>query len=76
MKENKSRIKLIVGGLDDEGYEELVVFIYIDDIYFALINQEKGKDNLEIEFSNSKMEKIELELMNEALYYAKEEILK
>lgn len=70
------RIKLIIGGLVDEGYEELVVFIYIDDMFFAQLNQEAGIENLEIEFfKKSKLKKVEYDLFLEALIEAKKFLL-
>jgi hypothetical protein len=70
------RIKLVVGGLVDDGYEELVVFIYIDDTYFGLLSQEKGVDNLIVEFfEKSKLKKIDYELFLEALIEAKKYLL-
>lgn len=70
------RIKLVVGGLVDDGYEELVVFIYIDDTYFGLISQEKGVENPVIEFfDKSKLKKIEYDLFIEALIEAKKYLL-
>jgi hypothetical protein len=70
------RIKLVVGGLIDDGYEELVVFIYIDDIYFGLISQENGVKNLVIEFlEKSKLKNIDYDLFLEALIEAKKYLL-
>jgi len=70
------RIKLVVGGLVDDGYEELVVFIYIDDIYFGLISQENGVKNLVIEFlEKSKLKNIDYDLFLEALIEAKKYLL-
>lgn len=75
MKMNK-RIKLVIGGLVDDGYEELVVFIYIDGTYFGLLSQEKGVDNLIVEFfEKSKLKKIDYELLLEALIEAKKYLL-
>lgn len=66
----------MVGGLVDDGYEELVVFIYIDDIYFGLISQENGVKNLVIEFlEKSKLKNIDYDLFLEALIEAKKYLL-
>ena len=70
------RIKIVLGGLIDDGYEELVVFFYIDDIYIGLISQENGVNNLVIEFfEKSKLKKIEYDLFIEALIEAKKYLL-
>ena len=70
------RIKIVLGGLIDDGYEELVVFFYIDDIYFGLISQENGVNNLVIElFETTKPRKIEYDLFLEALIEAKKYLL-
>lgn len=70
------RIRLELGGLDAEGYEELVVLISIDESYIAMLNQEAGIDSLKIEFfKKSKLEKVEYDLFLEALIEAKKFLL-
>jgi hypothetical protein len=70
------RIRLELGGLDAEGYEELVVLISIDENYIAMLNQEAGIDSLAIEFfKKSKLEKVEYDLFLEALIEAKKFLL-
>ena len=71
-----NRIRIELGGLDAEGYNELVVLISIDDIYVAKLNQEAGIENLEIEFfEKSKLKKVEYDLFLEALFEAKKFLL-
>jgi len=71
-----NRIRLEVGGLCAEGYNELVVLISIDDKYIAQINQEAGVENLEIEFfEKTKLKKVEYDLFLEALVEAKKFLL-
>jgi hypothetical protein len=71
-----NRIRLELGGLDAEGYSELVVLISIDDKYIAQINQEAGVENLVIEFfEKSKLIMVEYDLFLEALVEAKKFLL-
>jgi hypothetical protein len=71
-----NRIRLELGGLDAEGYNKLVVLISIDDKYIALLNQEAGVENLEIEFfEKTKLKKVEYDLFLEALVEAKKFLL-
>ena len=71
-----NRIRIELGGLDAEGYDELVVLISIDDKYIAQLNQEAGPENLEIEFfEKSKLQRVEYDLFLEALTEAKKFLL-
>ena len=71
-----NRIRLELGGLDAEGYDELVVLISIDDKYIAQLNQEAGIENLEIEFfEKAKLRKVEYDLFLEAIVEAKNILL-
>ena len=69
------KIEIIIGSPLD--YEKLVAYIVIDGNHVALLSQDEGKDKLKIEFFNEpKIKKIDLEVLIEALYEAKAELLK
>ncbi|MDR1054490.1 MAG: hypothetical protein LBL90_01390 [Prevotellaceae bacterium] len=58
-------------------YEELVVSIIIDNKEIIQIDQENGKNNLKIEFSEYAMlKKFDYDTIFEALQEAKKELLK
>jgi len=50
----KNLFKYVVAS--DEKYEKVFVEIYCDDKFIALINQENGPHDLEIEFPSSEFE--------------------
>ncbi|KEA51445.1 hypothetical protein DT73_17165 [Mangrovibacter sp. MFB070] len=69
---NKNTMKVVI--VSDIGYEKLIAEIYYDDAFIGLIQQEEGKNNLKVEFSNSNTP-ISLESLQEALQVAKGKLL-
>lgn len=69
---NKNTMKVVIAS--DINYEKLIAEIYCDDAFIGLIQQEEGKNNFKIEFSNSNTP-ISLEWLQEALQVAKEKLL-
>ena len=62
--------RLILGSPID--YNELVVYIWIDEVKVCLVHQEEGKDNLKIKFNEYLTEKeIDFALFSRALQGAK-----
>ncbi len=65
----------------DPSYEKLVAEIYYKDKFVALINQEKGVNNLEIEFPDEKkssdfiIRRVPLNLLKQAIEEAKKALL-
>jgi len=69
------RIQIVIGSPTD--YEDLVAYIIIDGEHIALLNQDKGKDKMVIEFFDEpKIKKIDFEVFVEALQIAKSELMK
>ena len=71
----EKNIEIIVGSPTD--YEKLVAYIVVDGRHLAMINQEKGINNLVIEFYDEpEIKEVDFETFVEALYKAKNELLK
>ncbi len=58
----------------DRDYENLITEIYCNDAFIGLTQQEEGKNNFKVEFSNSNTP-ISLEWLQEVLQVAKEKLL-
>jgi hypothetical protein len=68
-------IEIIIGSPTD--YEKLVAYIVVDGKNMAMINQERGINDLIIEFyDNPEIKEIDFDIFIEALYKAKNELLK
>lgn len=75
MKTNEKNYCLIVGSPID--YDELVVYVDINDKNIGLLQKEEGIDKLKFEFFSRKDETtIEFDVLLEALERAKEALLK
>lgn len=71
----KNNYTLILGSPID--YEELVVYVDVNEENIGLVHMEKGKDNMEFEFFDMKEKStINLDSFIEALQEAKKELLK
>ncbi len=71
----KNNYRLVLGSPID--YEELVVYVDVDEENLGLIHMEKGKDNMEFEFFDMKEKStVDLDSFIEALQEAKKELLK
>jgi len=69
------KVEIVIGSPTD--YEKLVAYIVIDGKNMAMINQERGVDNLVIEFYDKpEIKEVDFDLFIEALYKAKNELLK
>jgi antitoxin component YwqK of YwqJK toxin-antitoxin module len=51
----ENKIKILIAS--DTNYEKVVAEIYIDDKFIALISQENGLDQMEIEFPGNNISK-------------------
>lgn len=75
MKAKDKKYSLTVGSPID--YDELVVYVDINDKNIGLLQKEEGVDKLKFEFFSRKDETaIEYDVLIEALERAKEELLK
>lgn len=71
----KKPFQIVIGSPVD--YEELVAYIAIDGQYIALLNQDDGKDNIKIEFSEEPPIKVlDLDIFMAALVEAKRALMK
>lgn len=71
----EKKFQLIVGSPLD--YEELVVYIKIDEKYIALVQKEEGVDKMKVEFFEEKISTdIYLDVLLDALREAKNELNK
>ncbi|TKC04133.1 hypothetical protein FA048_19605 [Pedobacter polaris] len=68
------KFELVIGSPTD--YEELVVYIRLDDINICLIQKEEGINRIKIEFFNEKEITLYLEEFLDVLSKAKNELLK
>lgn len=70
----KESYKIVIGSPVE--YEELVAYIVINDDYVALLNIDKGIDNLKIEFfEEPRLKSVNYDLFLEALEKARSKLV-
>jgi len=67
-----NQLKIVIAS--DVDYEYLIAEIYCDDEFIALIHQENGLDNLQVEFPGTAIS-CNLEWLQTALYEAKRKLI-
>lgn len=71
----KKKYRLIIGSPVD--YEELVVYVEVDNEDLGLVHMEEGEDKIKFEFFNIEEKlTVDLDAFIEALQEAKKELLK
>jgi len=73
------KIKIMI--CSDTDYDQLIAEMYVDDKYIGLISQERGPNNLVVEFPGPDQyeavitREVEIEILLEALSKAKKELI-